>query len=71
MQRRFHDLVTTKLADAQRQIEELTALREQLHQAAERLAGPAVDGACSDTSACQALGAALEPVGFTSKAAAR
>ena len=71
MQRRFHDLVTTKLADAQRQIEGLIALRGHLHEAADRLAGPAVDGACSDSCACQALGAALEPVGFASKAAAR
>jgi DNA-binding transcriptional MerR regulator len=71
VQRRFHNLVTTTLADAQRQIDELTALREQLHEAADRLAGPPVDGACSDSCACQGLGAVLEPVGFTSKTAAR
>jgi MerR family transcriptional regulator, copper efflux regulator len=56
VQRRFHDLVTTKLAEAQRQIDDLTALTAQLREAAAQLAGPAVDGPCSEACACLALG---------------
>ena len=42
VQRTFHDLVTTKLADAERQIAELTALADQLIAAvqAPRRTGP-------------------------------
>jgi DNA-binding transcriptional MerR regulator len=57
VQRRFHELLTTKIADAQRQIDELTALVGQLHEAATHLAGPAVDGLCSTECACTAIGA--------------
>ena len=67
VQKRFHDLVTSKLADAERQIAELTALSGQLRQAAARLAGPAVDGPCSEDCACLALDGALEPVRLTTK----
>jgi MerR family transcriptional regulator, copper efflux regulator len=59
VQRRFHDLVTTKLADAQRRIDELTALTEQLRHAAAQLAGPAVDGPCTAGCACSALDIAM------------
>jgi MerR family transcriptional regulator, copper efflux regulator len=52
VQRRFHDLVTTKLADAEHQIVELTALVEQLQDAAAHLAGPATDGPCDEMCAC-------------------
>ena len=52
MQRRFHDLVTDKIADAQRQITELAALTAQLQTAAAQLAGPAVDGPCGESCAC-------------------
>jgi MerR family copper efflux transcriptional regulator len=69
VQRRFHDLVTEKLADAQRQIAELTALTDQLHQAAAQLAGPAIDGPCSEGYACLALDGALAPVELTTKTA--
>jgi DNA-binding transcriptional MerR regulator len=62
VQKRFHDLVTTKLADAERQIAELTALTAQLRHAAAQLAGPAVDGPCSEDCACVAVGGALAPV---------
>jgi MerR family transcriptional regulator, copper efflux regulator len=62
VQKRFHDLVTGKLADAQRQIEELSALGDQLREAARRLAGPAVDGPCDEGCACLALDGALAPV---------
>jgi MerR family transcriptional regulator, copper efflux regulator len=69
VQRRFHDLVTEKLADAQRQIAELTALTDQLHQAAAQLAGPAIDGPCSEGCACLALYGALAPVELTTNTA--
>jgi MerR family copper efflux transcriptional regulator len=42
--KRFHGLVTTRLADAERQIGEPAALAEQLRHAAAELAGPAIDG---------------------------
>ena len=62
VQKRLHDLVTDKLSEAQRQIEELTAFRDQLHNAASNLTGPAPDGPCSETCACMALDGALAPV---------
>jgi DNA-binding transcriptional MerR regulator len=55
VQRRFHDLVSAKLAEADRQIAELTALTEQLHAAAAQLSGPAIDGPCDDSCACVAF----------------
>jgi DNA-binding transcriptional MerR regulator len=61
VQRRFHHLVTAKLAEARRQIAELTALTEQLRQAAAQLTGPVIDGPCNEECACTALAAALEP----------
>jgi hypothetical protein len=67
VQKRLHDLVTTKLAEAQQKIEELTAFREQLHRAAANLTGPAPDGPCSETCACMALDGALAPVPLISK----
>jgi DNA-binding transcriptional MerR regulator len=54
VQRRFHDLVTVKITDAERQIAALTALVDQLRDAAARLAGPAIDGPCGDGCACMA-----------------
>jgi MerR family copper efflux transcriptional regulator len=56
VQRRFHELLTRKLAETERQIAELTVLHEQLRDAASRLAGPPVDGTCSADCACAALG---------------
>ena len=52
VQGRFHELVTAKLGDANRQIAELAALVGQLEHAAEQLAGPAVDGPCGQGCAC-------------------
>ena len=52
VQRHQHDLVATKIADAERQVEELTALQNQLRDAFDRLAEPAVDGPCSEDCAC-------------------
>jgi DNA-binding transcriptional MerR regulator len=67
VQRRFHDLVTDKLGDAQRQIGELTELTAQLRTAAAQLAGLASDGPCgpdcaclTDTAATTSVNAALE-----------
>jgi len=71
VQKRFHDLVTTRLADAERQIAELTALTDQLRHAAARLAGPALDGPCSEDCACLALDRVLTPVTLTSTEIAR
>jgi MerR family transcriptional regulator, copper efflux regulator len=71
VQKRFHDLVTTRLADAERQIAELIALAEQLRLAAAHLAGPAVDGPCDEGCACFTLGNALAPVDPTDTAPAR
>jgi DNA-binding transcriptional MerR regulator len=63
VQKRFHDLVTLKLIEAERQIAELTTLTGELRGVAALLAGPAVDGPCSDGCACLAVGA--EPVDLT------
>ncbi len=52
VQHRFHELVTTRIADANRQIAELAALVAQLEYTAEQLAGPAVDGPCGEGCAC-------------------
>jgi DNA-binding transcriptional MerR regulator len=67
VQKRLHDLVSEKLAEAQRQIEELTAFRDQLHHAAGQLTGPATDGPCSEACACTALDHALTPVPLTAR----
>ena len=67
VQKQLHDLVTEKLAEAQRQIDELSAFRDQLHHAAGQLTAPAPDGPCSDTCACMALDRALAPVPLTAK----
>jgi DNA-binding transcriptional MerR regulator len=52
VQSRFHELVTAKVGDAQRQAAELTAFTADLQRAATQLAGPAVDGPCGDDCAC-------------------
>lgn len=54
VQRKFHELVTDRLADAQRQIAELTQLINQLQAAATQLAGPPIDGPCGPECACLA-----------------
>jgi DNA-binding transcriptional MerR regulator len=55
IQRRLHELVTEKLAETRRRIDELTALTAQLEVAAAHLAGPAVDGPCEGTCACMTV----------------
>jgi DNA-binding transcriptional MerR regulator len=52
VQRRFHELVTDKIADSQLRIAELTAFTAQLQTAAGQLNEEPVDGACSDACAC-------------------
>ena len=67
VQKRLHDLVTDKLLEAQQQIEELTAFRDQLQSAARNLTGPSPEGPCSETCACMALDGALAPVPLVAK----
>src|SRR5262245_59079232 len=52
VQRRFHALVTAKLAAAERQVAELSAFSGQLRAAAVALAGEPVDGPCEAGCAC-------------------
>jgi MerR family transcriptional regulator, copper efflux regulator len=54
LQHRFHALVTSKIAAARRQIDELAAFSAQLDEAAAQLAGPPTDGPCDDGCACVA-----------------
>jgi MerR family copper efflux transcriptional regulator len=54
VQRRFHALVTDKLADAHEQIAELSALAVQLRTAASQLSGQPIDGPCGVDCACVA-----------------
>jgi DNA-binding transcriptional MerR regulator len=68
VQKTLHDLVTTKLAATERQIDELTALADQLRFAATQLAGPAVDGPCDETCVCLTLEGVTAPVPLTGRA---
>lgn len=61
LQHRFHDLVTDKLAETQRQIDELTQLQAQLRDAARQLAGPTSDGTCDGACACIRAAAPIKP----------
>jgi MerR family copper efflux transcriptional regulator len=71
VQRRFHELVTDKLAAAKGQVVELGAFASQLQTAAEQLSGEPIDGPCSDDCACVAptpnQSAAASPVMLVSK----
>jgi MerR family copper efflux transcriptional regulator len=67
VQKRLHDLVTEKLAEAKRQIDELSAFCAQLDHAAGQLTAPAPDGPCSDACACMALDSALTRVPLTAR----
>jgi DNA-binding transcriptional MerR regulator len=70
VQKRFHDLVTAKLAAAERQIAELTALAEQLRDVAAHLARPPVDGPCDAGCVCLTLDRAVARVELVSEATA-
>ena len=52
VQRRFHELVTEKIAATQRRIAELTAFGSQLQTAAAQLGAEPTDGPCDDQCAC-------------------
>ena len=54
VQQRLHRLVTDKITDARRRIDELAALTADLQRAATQLAGPPVDGPCGPECACVA-----------------
>lgn len=68
VQRRFHDLVTDKLADTERKLAELTVLRDELRHAAAQLDQPPTDGPCSAACACIALERTAAPIRLTRKA---
>lgn len=52
VQARLHELVTARIADAQRRSSELNAFIFQLQTAAAHLGGAPVEGPCSDGCAC-------------------
>lgn len=52
VQRRFHELVTAKLAETEQRIAALKAFSDQLQVAAARLTEPPVDGPCDEHCAC-------------------
>lgn len=60
VQRRFHELVTEKLAETEQRIAALEAFSDQLRVAATRLAEPPEDGPCDERCAC--LAEQLAPV---------
>lgn len=67
VQRRFHDLVTDKLADTERQIADLIALRDQLRHAAAQLVAPPSDGPCNAECVCASLDRLNAPVRLAKK----
>ena len=56
VQRRFHDLISGKIRDAQAQVFELMAFTCQLRTAAEQLSCEPIDGPCGPDCACLAGG---------------
>jgi MerR family transcriptional regulator, copper efflux regulator len=62
VQRRFHDLITAKLRDADTNMAELSAFTEQLRAAADQLSGEPIDGPCGPDCACLAGEADLVPL---------
>ena len=62
VQRRFHDLISAKLRDAEMQAAELSAFSAQLRMAADHLSGEPVDGPCGPDCACLTGGTDLAPV---------
>jgi MerR family transcriptional regulator, copper efflux regulator len=69
VQRRFHDLVTAKIRDAEVQEAELRAFTGQLRSAADQLRGEPLDGPCGPGCACLAAGAPATTPGGTSAVA--
>jgi MerR family copper efflux transcriptional regulator len=70
VQRRFHELVTAKIRDAERQIQDLTALLGDLRAAAEHLDGEPVDGPCNADCACLTIALIPHAVTLGSRGAA-
>lgn len=72
VQRRFHELVTAKLAETEQRIAALKAFSDQLQVADARLAEPPVDGPCDErrttTSACASALTTEGPVLVTAPA---
>ena len=62
VQRRFHDLITAKLRDAETQVAALSAFSAQLRTAADHLSGEPVDGPCGPDCACLTSGSGLGPM---------
>lgn len=52
VQRRFHDLVTAKIAETERRLAELAEFASQLRNAAVQLSANPTDGPCGDDCAC-------------------
>ena len=62
VQRRFHDLVTTKIRETEHQIVELTALLADLNVAAQHLDAEPVDGPCDADCACLTIASIPEAI---------
>jgi len=60
--RRFHELVTAKIRETERQIVELTGLLTDLRGAAAHLDGEPVDGPCDADCACATMASIPRPV---------
>jgi MerR family transcriptional regulator, copper efflux regulator len=52
VQRRLHDLISTKIRNAETQVAELSAFAGQLRAAANQLSGEPIDGPCGPDCAC-------------------
>lgn len=69
VQRRFHDLVTAKIAETEQRLAELTEFAGQLQAAAAQLSTDPTDGPCGDDCACvtQTGAATVTPIALGSK----
>jgi MerR family copper efflux transcriptional regulator len=70
VQRRFHELVTAKIRDAERQMHDLTALLVDLRAAADHLDGEPLDGPCDANCACLTIALIPHPATLGTKRAA-
>lgn len=61
VQRRFHELTTTKIRAAETQVHELTTFTSQLRASADQLSGEPVDGPCGPGCACATVNAPGAP----------
>jgi MerR family transcriptional regulator, copper efflux regulator len=62
VQRRFHELISDKIRDAETQVDELSAFAAQLRASAEQLVGEPLDGPCGPDCACLTVHAVGAPV---------